>query len=325
MHAILLQQGRVSLDSNHLPPQPHAGEVPIRVVMAGICETDLQLARGYMGFEGIPGHEFVGVAQHGKFAGQRVVGEINCSCHQCSFCRSGASNHCPNRTVLGILGRNGAFAEVVSLPERNLHPVPDSVPDWAAVFVEPVAAAFRIAEQIPLNRGCRTIVLGDGRLGNLCAQVLRTQGARVTVVGKHPNKLKLLENLGFEATVLEQVDGCERADLVVDCTGSSSGLESALKLVRPRGTVVLKTTVAGRHQLSLAPLVIDEVNLVGSRCGPFAPAIAAIARGDLVLAPLVEKTVPLEEVPAALEQAATTSVLKILIDVAGRPAASNAS
>ncbi|RPI76886.1 MAG: alcohol dehydrogenase, partial [Planctomycetaceae bacterium] len=192
MRAIVLNGSHIAFDANR--PAPHAapGEVEVRVLYAGICETDLQLLRGYMGFQGVPGHEFVGIAQGGRFAGKRVVGEINCSCWQCATCQAGAANHCPERTVLGILKRDGAFAETLVLPERNLHRVPDSVPDWAAVFTEPLAAAFRIAEQVPATARGQTVVLGDGRLGNLCAQVLRKQGCEVTVIGKHERKLQIL-------------------------------------------------------------------------------------------------------------------------------------
>jgi len=317
MRAVVLTGSRVGYSTHFNPPVPQAGEIPVRVLAAGLCETDLQLAQGYMGFQGVLGHEFVGIAEGGTWAGRRVVGEINCSCHRCATCQRGQANHCPHRTVLGILNRDGAFAERVWLPERNLHPVPDTVPDWQAVFTEPLAAAFRIGEQIPLAAGEETVVLGDGRLGNLCAQVLHRTGCRVTVVGKHPRKLALLQQLNIATRLLSQADDCRGAELVVDCTGSPTGLETALRLVRPRGTVVLKTTVASPHQLSLAPVVIDEVNVVGSRCGPFLPALQALERHEIDLAPLVEQIIPLDQVPAAIDRARTTPVLKILIDVAG--------
>jgi threonine dehydrogenase-like Zn-dependent dehydrogenase len=317
MRAAVLTGSQVEYRPEHLPAEPRPGEIAVRVLAAGLCETDLQLAQGYMGFQGVLGHEFVGVAEEGVWAGRRVVGEINCSCHQCPTCRRGQANHCPHRTVLGILNRDGAFADRVWLPERNLHPIPDAVPDWQAVFTEPLAAAYRIGEQIPLAAGLETVVLGDGRLGNLCAQVLHRRGCRVTVVGKHPRKLALLDRLGIATRLLPQADDCRGAELVVDCTGSPTGLETALRLVRPRGTVVLKTTVANPHQLSLAPVVIDEIQLVGSRCGPFPPALESLARHEIDLAPLVEQIIPLDEVPAAIARARTTPVLKILIDVAG--------
>ncbi|MFN7767431.1 MAG: MDR/zinc-dependent alcohol dehydrogenase-like family protein [Planctomycetaceae bacterium] len=317
MRAAVLTGSQVEYRPHHAPAEPGPGEIPVRVLAAGLCETDLQLAQGYMGFQGVLGHEFVGVAEAGRWAGHRVVGEINCSCQRCPTCLRGQANHCPHRTVLGILNRDGAFAERVWLPVCNLHSVPEGVPDWQAVFTEPLAAAFRIPEQIPLSAGLETVVLGDGRLGNLCAQVLHRRGCRVTVVGKHPHKLALLERLGIGTRLLSQADDRRGAELVVDCTGSPTGLEIALRLVRPRGTVVLKTTVASPHQLSLAPVVIDEIQLVGSRCGPFPPALDALARGEIDLAPLVEQIIPLDQVPAAITRARTTPVLKILIDVAG--------
>ncbi|MFM8583193.1 MAG: alcohol dehydrogenase catalytic domain-containing protein [Planctomycetaceae bacterium] len=298
-------------------PTPAPGEVLVDIVVAGLCETDLQLAKGYMGFAGIPGHEFVGVPRTGRWASQRVVGEINCGCGVCDRCRAGWSRHCPHRTVLGILGRPGAFAQTIALPEGNLLPVPDHVSTADAVWTEPLAAAFRIPEQLPLVPGTPALVLGDGRLGNLCAQVLALHGCRVEVVGKHLRKLQRLAELGLATCLLGELDPARRFPLVVDCTGSPSGLATALAAVEPQGTVVLKTTVAGPHQLPLAPVVIDEVRVLGSRCGPFAPALAALARGEIALAGLVEEVVSLAEVPAALERAGREPLLKILVDVAG--------
>ncbi|MCY2968374.1 MAG: alcohol dehydrogenase catalytic domain-containing protein [Planctomycetota bacterium] len=317
MRVVQLLGRQVSFVPAYTEPLPAVGEVVVRVLAAGICETDLQLAKGYMGFCGVLGHEFVGIAETGRYAGQRVVGEINCSCHSCPSCLRGLANHCPHRSVLGILGRNGAFAEQLILPERNLHPVPESIPTWAAVFTEPLAAAFRIGEQVSLAPGLQTVILGDGRLGNLCAQVLKSQGCQVTVVGKHHRKMSLLERLGISTRAVSNPPPRASAALVVDCTGSGSGLATALTLVQPGGTVVLKTTIAAEHKLPLAPVVIDEVRVVGSRCGPFAPALAALAQGAIELAPLVEATVSLEETPAAITRAANSPTLKILIDVAG--------
>src|SRR5688500_4665680 len=232
-----------------------------------------------MWFRGVLGHEFVGVAESGPYAGRRVVGEINCACWRCETCRSGLPSHCPNRTVLGILNHDGAFADYIAVPQKNLHPVPDSLPDEVAVFTEPVAAAFQIPAQIPIRRADRIVVLGDGRLGNLCAQVLAQRSDHVLVVGKHPEKLSLLQGRGIATAVLTDPLDARIEDIVVDCTGSASGLPTALRLVRPRGTVVLKTTVAGEQTMAYAPFVIDEVTLVGSRCGPFDPALKALESG----------------------------------------------
>ncbi|MCA9071929.1 MAG: alcohol dehydrogenase catalytic domain-containing protein, partial [Planctomycetaceae bacterium] len=269
MRAVVLQKGEAQFQTDVSPPEPKAGEARVRVLKAGICETDLQLIQGYMGFEGVLGHEFVGIAETGPLAGQRVVGEINCSCRTCEYCKAGLETHCPHRTVLGILNHDGAFADALVLPEVNLHVVPDEIPTELAALTEPVAAAFQIPTQLPLEDFQNVTVLGDGRLGNLCAQVIRLSGCQVRVVGKHPDKLKLFEELGLETIELQNLQPTRTADLVVDCTGSDTGLSLALQLVKPRGTIVLKTTVAGEQTLSLAPFVIDEITLVGSRCGPF--------------------------------------------------------
>ena len=287
----------------------------VNVSCAGVCETDLQLIKGYMGFRGVLGHEFVGVAMSGPYAGQRVVGEINCSCWQCDTCRSGFPTHCPNRTVLGILNHDGAFADTIAVPQRNLHRVPDTIPDEIAVFTEPVAAAFQISAQISIRRQDRVVVLGDGRLGNLCAQVLARLADRVLVVGKHRQKLALLESMGIETRLLSDTLSERAADVVADCTGSESGLPTALKLVRPRGTIVLKTTVAGAQTMSWAPFVIDEVTLVGSRCGPFDRALAALEGGEVDVRPLISDRIGLSEGTRALERAQEKGVLKVLIEV----------
>jgi threonine dehydrogenase-like Zn-dependent dehydrogenase len=312
--AVLTDEGlRVRRD---LPePVPAPGEVLVRVRRAGICETDLQLIRGYMGFRGVLGHEFVGVAESGRFAGQRVVGEINCSCHVCPTCRSGGANHCPHRTVLGILGHDGAFAERVAVPDRNLHAVPDNVPDDHAVFVEPLAAAFQIPAQISDLAGQRVKVLGDGRLGQLCAQVLQLSGARLTVIGKHERKLALLRSRGIETALRQDATPDRTADVVVDCAGSPTGIQDAFAWLRPRGTLVLKTTVAGTPALSWAPIVIDELRVIGSRCGPFAPALRALAEGTVRVEPLIEARHPLAEAAAAIGRVQHESLLKVLLDI----------
>ncbi len=271
-----------------------------------------------MGFRGVLGHEFVGVAESGPLRGRRVVGEINCSCWSCPTCREGRPSHCPSRTVIGILNHDGAFADYLTVPQRNLHAVPDSIADDVAVFTEPVAAAFQIPAQVPVDRDARVVVLGDGRLGNLCAQVLAQISSRVTVVGKHPEKLALLRNLRrapIATTLLSEIDANRAADLVVDCTGSASGLPTALSLVRPRGTIVLKTTVAGEQTMAWAPVVIDEVTIVGSRCGPFDRALRALEAGDIEVGAMISARYDLSSGVAALEHAGARGALKVLIDV----------
>lgn len=292
------------------------GEVYVDVKLAGICETDLQLCRGYMGFQGVLGHEFVGVARSGRFKGQRVVGEINCACGQCDVCRVGLRTHCPYRTVIGILNHDGAFADTVIVPEENLHAIPDHLENSQAVFVEPVAAACRIAEQLPV-KGQKVVVLGDGRLGNLCAQVLRHQGASVTVVGKHDAKLQLLQELKINTLTLNDIPADRCADIVVDCTGSPTGLETAVRIVKSCGTIVLKTTVADRQQMHMAPLVIEEITVIGSRCGPFQPAIELLAKGAVRTDLLVSARYPLTEATEAFDRAVRKDTLKVLLDVTG--------
>lgn len=316
---VLRPGGRVEFVADYAAGEPQPGEVPVRVLTAGVCETDLQLAKGYMGFTGILGHEFVGVAEQGRFAGRRVAGEINCSCRTCSYCRTGLANHCPHRSVIGILRHDGAFADVVFVPDDNLHPIPDSVSNDEAVFVEPLAAAFQIPAQVDLARVGKAVVLGDGRLGNLCAQVLHQRGCPVTAVGKHDWKLDLLRSAGVPTCHLEEfvASGSVRdADLVVDCTGSPSGLETALRTIRPRGTLVLKTTTAAEHGPNLAAVVIDEITVVGSRCGPFDRAIEALARREIEVLPLVTARYPIEESEEAMRAAARPENLKVLIDLA---------
>jgi threonine dehydrogenase-like Zn-dependent dehydrogenase len=314
MRAIVLDEGRISLSTDRQPPTASNDETLVRVLCAGICETDLQLVHGYMGFRGILGHEFVGVAESGPYAGQRVVGEINCSCWRCETCLGGRPTHCPNRTTIGIAGHDGAFADVVAVPQRNLHLVPDSVATDEAVFTEPLAAAFQIPAQVALRPTDRIVVLGDGRLGNLCAQVLAGVSDRVTCVGKHPEKLRILRSFGIATALLGGIE--ERAaDVVVECTGSPTGLPLALRLVRPRGTIVLKTTVAGVQTLAWAAVVIDEISIVGSRCGPFDHALAALASGRVSVRPLISQRFELSRGLEALAAAAGGGTLKVLLDV----------
>ena len=315
MRAIVLDRNRVEARANHPEPKVRDGEVMVRVLRAGICETDLQLIRGYMGFSGVLGHEFVGIAEAGPMAGRRVVGEINCSCRRCETCLAGRPSHCPHRSVLGILNHDGAFADFVAVPQQNLHPVPDAMATDVAVFTEPVAAAFQIPAQIAIRPQDRVVVLGDGRLGNLCAQVLARLSDHVLVVGKHQEKLALLQSLGLSTCLLADRPADRSADIVVDCTGSASGLPAALNTVRPRGTIVLKTTVAGDQTLAWAPAVIDEVTIVGSRCGPFDRALAALDEGHVHVLPLISARFDLSQAQGALEYASAGSALKVLLDV----------
>lgn len=318
MRALVLENAKLKYEPNYqsiTASKTRSELIEVKVLQAGICETDLQLVQGYMQFQGTLGHEFCGIAQSGKYAGQRVVGEINCGCNNCDVCQMGLVRHCPNRTVIGILNHDGAFADTVLVPEQNLLPVPDSVFTSAAVFVEPLAAAFEILEQVQFKPSDKIGLLGDGRLGNLCAQVLQTTPAKLTVLGKHDSKLKHLDAMGINTTLVTNCEPTRQFDYVIDCTGSPTGIETALGYVRPRGTVILKTTVAGTQTLSLAPFVIDEITLLGSRCGLFAPAIDALAQKQIKVDYLIDSIHPLEEGLNAFERAQSPGVMKVLLDI----------
>jgi threonine dehydrogenase-like Zn-dependent dehydrogenase len=298
-------------------PKPSPDEALVRVSLAGVCRTDLELVRGYMGFRGVLGHEFVGRVLDGppEWRDQRVVGEINFACGRCPTCTKGLRRHCPQRRVMGIHEADGAFAEAVLVPVENLHRVPDGVADERAVFVEPLAAAFEVLAQVEVPAGARALVLGDGKLGLLLAQVLHDAGARVTAIGRHREKLALLAARGIETAACAEFRG-ERAPLVVEATGTLSGFRRAVELTEPRGTLVLKSTVAAREPLDLAPLVIHEISVVGSRCGPFPPALEALQAGRIDVDSLVSERIPLAHAPLALEHAARPGALKVLIDCA---------
>ncbi|HVF42891.1 MAG TPA: alcohol dehydrogenase catalytic domain-containing protein [Pyrinomonadaceae bacterium] len=296
------------------------GEALVRVTLAGVCNTDLEIARGYAGFRGTPGHEFVGVAESApgapELVGRRVVGEINAGCGACGLCATGDPRHCPRRTVLGIVGRDGAFAEFLQLPAANLLPVPDEVPDERAVFTEPLAAACGITERVSVRAGERVAVIGDGKLGLLCAQALKVMtGAGVTLVGRHPSKLDIARRRGVETMTTGELSSSHaRAfDVTVEASGSSGGFETALRLLRPRGTLVLKSTFHGTTELNAAPVVVDEISIVGSRCGRFAPALELLTRDRVEVDALIHEEFPLSEGARAFERAAAPGVLKVLI------------
>ena len=314
MRALVLSDGVLRV--TEVPkPEPAAGEALIKVLVAGVCNTDLELARGYMNFNGTLGHEFVGMVEHAgnpHLIGKRVVGEINCVCHTCHYCRMEMPHHCLDRSVLGIVKRNGAFADYLTLPEENLHLAPSSAMDDVAVFTEPTAAAFRITEQIKVNDGDRVVVLGDGKLGQLCAQVLWLYTKNMVCIGKHPWKLKLLSDLGIK-TALADEPVMRGADIVVEATGSHLGFGRALELVRPEGTVILKTTVAHPTALDFSQPVINEVTILGSRCGPFRPALEALSVGNVGVRPLITDTFSLNDAEDALKRAAEPDVMKVLI------------
>lgn len=316
MQGIWLENNQLQLRT-HIPiPEPPPGEALVRVLCAGICNTDLELKRGYYPYTGILGHEFVGVVEQGPqhLVNQRVVGEINAVCGKCRFCRSGQPTHCENRTVLGIVNRNGAFAEYLCLPTENLHPVPENIPTEVATFTEPLAAALEIQQQVQLRPDDRVLVIGDGKLGQLVAQTLALTGCDLLVVGRHQDKLAHLETRGIKTGFADRVT--DRAfDISVECTGNSEGFALALHALRPRGTLVLKSTYAGKLSLDASSLVVDEITLIGSRCGSFAPAIELLAQEKVDVKSLINARYPLADGLAAFEHAQTKGVLKVLLEM----------
>ncbi|MGE0479731.1 MAG: alcohol dehydrogenase catalytic domain-containing protein [Phycisphaerae bacterium] len=318
MQAVVVNQpdrGVLRVVTDRAAPVARPGEVLIRVQLAGICATDLEIARGYMRFAGVPGHEFVGVVVEGSNAlrGRRVVGEINCVCGGCDLCRAGLSTHCRRRTVLGILGRDGAFAELLTLPERNCHVVPDEISDTQAVFVEPLAAALHVLKDAAIDRHARVAVLGTGRLGLLIAQVIANARPRLTVIGRNPRTLEVCERLGIHALRVEEASPTEDYDVVVETTGSPAGMRLALQLVRPRGTIVLKSTYAEPEPIDLAPIVINEIRVVGSRCGVFADALAALRARHVDVERMVTAVYPLRDAVDAFAAAASPESIKVLL------------
>lgn len=311
----LIFDGHLRLTEDYPKPSPIPAEAVVQVRLAGICATDLEIIRGYMGFQGVLGHEFVGVVERcedSSLVGQRVVGEINCYCGTCGTCRSGRVTHCPHRTTLGIWGRDGAFADYCALPRNNLHVVPESVTDEQAVFAEPPAAAIEIVEQIHLRPTQSVLVLGDGKLGLLVAQVLRLTGCELLAVGHHADRLAILQRLGIATQRASQ--GLQaQVDVVVDCTGNPEGFEHARKLVKPRGTLVLKSTFKEQNEVDLTSLVVDEITLVGSRCGPFGPALRLLEMGLVDVESLITVVYSLDQALDAVERARERRSLKVLL------------
>ena len=319
MRGLWLEGKAVRLRDDVPTPVPPPGEALVRVLAAGVCNTDLELVRGYYPFTGIPGHEFVGRVESApgavEWEGRRVVGEINASCGRCAACAAGRRTHCERRTVLGIVNRHGAFAEYLSLPVENLHEVPASLRDDEAVFTEPLAAALEMQAQVDVGPGESVVVVGDGKLGNLVAQTLALTGCTLTVIGRHAAKLALLAKRGIATGGADAIRAGE-ADIAVECTGNPDGLELARRAVRPRGTIVLKSTYAGRTSLDISRIVVDEITLVGSRCGPFAPALRLLAERRVDVAPLVHARFALGDAVAAFGEAARPGVLKVLVEMA---------
>ncbi|MGK7900040.1 MAG: alcohol dehydrogenase catalytic domain-containing protein [Hormoscilla sp.] len=316
MKGIWLENNQLQLRTNLPVPEPPPGEALVRVLRAGICNTDLELIRGYYPYNGILGHEFVGVVEQGPshLINQRVVGEINAACGHCRFCRTGQPTHCENRTVLGIVNRNGAFAEYLTLPAANLHPVPDRVSTDAATFTEPVAAALEIQQQVKITEGDRVLVVGDGKLGQLVAQTLALTGCELLVIGRHTEKLANLEARGIKTGFADAVPA-GYFDISVECTGNPQGWAIARRALRPRGILVLKSTYAGDITIDASSLVVDEITLIGSRCGPFPPALDLLSQNQVDVKPLIQAHYPLEEGLAAFKHAQQRGVLKVLLEI----------
>lgn len=315
MLALRVNNSRVSLQDIRKPDNHE--ESLVRVLLSGICNTDLEIARGYAGFNGTIGHEFVGVVEESTNAdliGRRVVGEINAGCGQCELCRRGDSRHCPSRTVLGIVARDGAHAEFLQLPEVNLLPVPETIADEHATFTEPLAAACGILERVSITKDDRVAVIGDGKLGLLCAQVVALTGAETLLIGKHDPKLRIAARRGIETSTPKYASKRVREfDVVVEASGSASGFDLALSLLRPKGTLVLKSTFHGATEIEAARIVVDEISIIGSRCGRFAPAIDLLKRNAIDVDSLISEEYPLARAVHAMKRARTKGVLKVLL------------
>lgn len=297
-------------------PTPNLGEALIKVRLAGICGTDLEMIQGYASYTGVLGHEFVGEvveSANKDLIGKRIVGEINAGCGKCQMCTTGLERHCSQRTVLGIYKRDGAFAQYLSLPEKNLHVIPDSISDEQAVFVEPLAAAFEIEEQLHIEKDSKIAILGDGRLAQLIMRALRINHPNITCFGRHAKKLQLAEKIGIKTKTVISPHDEHAFDVVIEATGSESGFLDTMKLAKPRGIVVLKSTIASKNKLDLTPAIVNEITFVGSRCGPFRPAIQALASGVIHVDDLIDSVYPLDKLSDALDAARSSEKLKVLL------------
>lgn len=315
MLAVRIENRLVSVRTE-TPPRRPPGFALIRLLYAGICNTDLELLRGYYGFRGTPGHEFVGEvleADDRSWIGERVVGEINLACGLCEWCAQGLGRHCPKRTVLGIVKHPGAFRELLTLPERNLHRLPSRIASEHAVFIEPLAAACEILDQVRIPRGATLAVLGDGKLGLLIGQVLKAHGAEVHQYGRHKEKLRIAADRGIDARITSKKMPKAAYQWVVDSTGSSDGLRQAVEMTKPRGAVILKSTVHGLARVDTAPVIVNEITLIGSRCGRFEPALRLLQSGRVDVQSLISEVIPLNGAPGAFRRAAAPGVLKVLL------------
>ncbi len=307
--------GKLTYRTDLPEPQRAKGEALIKVTLRGICRTDLELTKGYMNFRGVPGHEFVGIVEDADdktLIGGRVVGDINCGCGECPECRIDDEHHCQNRTVLGILGRDGAFAEKLTLPEKNLHTVPDFISDEEAVFIEPLSAAFRVAEQVKVINN-DVLVLGDGKLGLLIAQSLAFLRADVVLCGRHPEKMELIQMANLTTKTADELLPNKKYSVVIEATGSKEGFLTAMERIKPRGKLVIKSTLAEQPYVDLNQIIVDEISIIGSRCGSFEQGIALLEQKGVKVKELIQKTYRLEKGLKAFEEAGKTGALKILL------------
>lgn len=317
MKAVVFDNG-LKLDGNYPMPNPKQGEALIKVNTIGICNTDYEITKGYMGYKGVLGHEFTGVVEHAankELIGKRVVGEINCGCGQCEWCAQGLERHCFNRSTLGIWQREGCFAEYVALPEKNLLEIPKNVSNEEAVFVEPLAAALEILEQVHIPPYKKVIVLGDGKLGLIIALALNASGLDITLIGKHEEKLAIAAAQGVKTKLLNDLKIEKAYDFVVEATGSITGFETSLALTKPRGTLILKSTIAASKEFNLAPIVVDEITVLGSRCGQFAPALRMLESKRIDVKPLISDIYPIDKSIEAFERNKEKSSVKVLVKV----------
>jgi threonine dehydrogenase-like Zn-dependent dehydrogenase len=316
MKALIIKD-KIRYLSFYPKPLPKKGEVLIKVLLAGICNTDIEITKGYLNFKGVLGHEFVGIVEEGEeksLIGKRVVGEINIGCGKCQFCRSNLKNHCPNRVVLGIYNKDGAFAQYLTLPLENIHILPKNLKDEEAVFVEPLAACIRILEEIKIRKEEKVIILGDGKLGQLMAQLLKLYCRDLLVIGKRKNKLEILKKFNIKGIELKSLRDIE-ADIIVECTGNVKGLDLALDLVKPKGTIFIKSTYNKRSSFDQSKAVVKEVKIIGSRCGPFKEAINLLKKKKIDPLPLISKVFPIEEGVEAFKYAMKREVLKVLLKI----------
>lgn len=320
MKALVYDNG-LKLDNNYPMPKISDDEVLIKTTMVGICNTDYEITQGYMGYKGVLGHEFVGkVVEVGKncskdLLNKRVVGEINCACNNCSYCAQNLQRHCPNRSTLGIWKKDGCFSEFFTLPKENVIEISDNIDDITATFTEPLAAAYEILEQVHIKPDSKVALLGDGKLGLCISLVLSALNVDFIHIGKHENKLQISKNVGAKTMLLNELKETDRKtfDVVIEATGSKGGFETSVSLVKPRGTLVLKSTIAASEGLNLASIVVDEINIVGSRCGQFRPILRLLEKGKIDPKPLVEAVYDVDNFKEAFEKNTMKNVLKVLV------------